>query len=68
VSGRLVDGYDLVVFDLDGVIYLIDKPIDGAAAAVERLRADGTTVAYATNNASRRCSPAWACPRPRMRC
>ena len=53
---RLVDGYDLVVFDLDGVIYLIDKPIPGAAAAVERLRSDGTTVAYATNNASRRAA------------
>jgi glycerol-1-phosphatase len=56
VSGRLVDGYDLVVFDLDGVIYLIDKPIDGAAEAVERLRADGTAVAFATNNASRRAA------------
>jgi glycerol 3-phosphatase-2 len=56
VTGRLVDSYDLVVFDLDGVIYLIDKPIDGAAEAVERLRADGTAVAYATNNASRRAA------------
>jgi HAD superfamily hydrolase (TIGR01450 family) len=53
---RLVDAYDLVVFDLDGVIYLIDKPIDGAAQAVERLRADGVAVAYATNNASRRAA------------
>lgn len=54
MSDALADGYDLVVFDLDGVIYLIDKPIDGAAEAVERLRAAGTAVAYATNNASRR--------------
>jgi HAD superfamily hydrolase (TIGR01450 family) len=53
---RLVDAYDLVIFDLDGVIYLIDKPIDGASEAVERLRADGVTVAYATNNASRRAA------------
>jgi len=56
VSGRLVDAYDLVIFDLDGVIYLIDKPIAGAAEAVARLRADGTAVAYATNNASRRAA------------
>jgi HAD superfamily hydrolase (TIGR01450 family) len=56
VSGRLVDAYDLVIFDLDGVVYLIDKPIAGAAEAVERLRADGTAVAYATNNASRRAA------------
>ena len=50
----LVGAYDLVIFDLDGVIYLIDKPIAGAAEAVERLRQEGTAIAYATNNASRR--------------
>jgi HAD superfamily hydrolase (TIGR01450 family) len=53
---RLVDAYDLVVFDLDGVIYLIDRPIAGASEAVERLRSEGTAVAYATNNASRRAA------------
>ncbi|WP_306215703.1 HAD-IIA family hydrolase [Actinoplanes sp. RD1] len=53
---RLVDGYDLVIFDLDGVVYLIDEPIAGAAEAVERLRAEGTAIAYATNNASRRAA------------
>jgi glycerol-1-phosphatase len=56
VSERLVDAYDLVIFDLDGVVYLIDKPIPGAAEAVEKLRADGTSVAFATNNASRRAA------------
>lgn len=55
-GGRLVDGYALVVFDLDGVIYLIDRPIPGAVEAVGRLRAEGRAVAYATNNASRRSS------------
>ncbi len=54
MSDELVGGYDLVIFDLDGVVYLIDKPIDGAAEAVARLRADGKALAYATNNASRR--------------
>lgn len=53
---RLVDGYRLVVFDLDGVIYLIDRPIPGAVEAVQRLHAGGHAVAYATNNASRRSS------------
>ncbi|MFG3701939.1 HAD-IIA family hydrolase [Micromonospora sp. NPDC047620] len=53
---RLVDGYALVVFDLDGVIYLIDRPIPGAVEAVGRLHAEGRGVAYATNNASRRSS------------
>ncbi|GAB3804249.1 HAD-IIA family hydrolase [Micromonospora zhanjiangensis] len=51
-----VDGYDLVIFDLDGVIYLIDRPIPGAVEAVGRLRAGGTSLAYATNNASRRAT------------
>ncbi|WP_433532693.1 HAD-IIA family hydrolase [Micromonospora sp. CA-263727] len=51
---RLVDGYALVVFDLDGVIYLIDRPIPGAVEAVARLHGEGRAVAYATNNASRR--------------
>ncbi|WP_127508099.1 HAD-IIA family hydrolase [Actinoplanes solisilvae] len=50
----LAGGYDLVIFDLDGVVYLIDKPIPGAVEAIERLRARDTPVAYATNNASRR--------------
>ena len=56
MSDRLADAYDLVIFDLDGVIYLIDKPIPGAAEAVEELRSAGTSVAYATNNASRRAA------------
>ncbi|GAA2915332.1 acid sugar phosphatase [Actinoplanes cyaneus] len=56
MSDHLAGGYDLAIFDLDGVVFLIDKPIPGAAEAVERLRADGTSIAYATNNASRRAA------------
>jgi glycerol-1-phosphatase len=56
VTERLVDRYDLIILDLDGVIYLIDKPIPGAVGAVERLHADGTPLAYVTNNASRRAT------------
>lgn len=55
-SDRLVDEYDLVIFDLDGVIYLVDRPIPSAVAAVGRLRAEGTPLVYATNNASRRAT------------
>ncbi|HEX5542106.1 MAG TPA: HAD-IIA family hydrolase [Micromonospora sp.] len=51
---RLIDAYDLVVFDLDGVVYLIDRPIVGAVPAINRLHAAGKRLAYATNNASRR--------------
>ncbi len=56
MTGRLVDAYDLVAFDLDGVVYLIDRPIPGAPEAIAALRAEGTPVAYATNNASRRAA------------
>ncbi len=40
------------VIDLDGVIWLGDKPIPGAADAVARLQASGLTVVFATNNSS----------------
>lgn len=56
MSDHLAAGYDLVIFDLDGVVFLIDKPIPGAAEAVDRLRSGGTPIAYATNNASRRAA------------
>jgi 4-nitrophenyl phosphatase len=38
------------VLDLDGVVWLADAPIAGAAAAVERLRAADRQVLFATNN------------------
>ncbi|GHJ48484.1 acid sugar phosphatase [Catellatospora sp. TT07R-123] len=50
----LVEAYDLVIFDLDGVLYLIDRPISGAVDALAKLRAQGMPVRFATNNASRR--------------
>ncbi|MEV7231638.1 HAD-IIA family hydrolase [Polymorphospora sp. NPDC051019] len=55
-AGRLVDAYDLVIFDLDGVVYLIDEPIPGAVEAIGRLHDEGRSVSYATNNASRRAA------------
>ncbi|SDT79901.1 HAD-IIA family hydrolase [Actinoplanes derwentensis] len=56
MSDHLAGSHDLVIFDLDGVVFLIDEPIPGAVEAVERLRADGTAIVYATNNASRRAA------------
>lgn len=53
VSARLVDDYDLVILDLDGVVYLDDQPLAGAVEALDRLRSSGPPVVYATNNASR---------------
>ena len=40
------------VLDLDGVVWLGDEPIPGAADAVARLRARGERVLFATNNSS----------------
>jgi 4-nitrophenyl phosphatase len=38
--------------DLDGVVWLGDEPIPGAADAVARLRAAGEAVVFCTNNSS----------------
>ena len=38
--------------DLDGVIWLGDQPIPGAAEAVGRLQAAGESVVFVTNNSS----------------
>jgi HAD superfamily hydrolase (TIGR01450 family) len=40
------------VLDLDGVVWLADKVIDGATAAVARLRSRGERVLFATNNSA----------------
>jgi 4-nitrophenyl phosphatase len=40
------------VLDLDGVVWLSDEPIAGAADAVARLRARGERVLFATNNSA----------------
>ena len=53
-SSALVDGYDLVIFDLDGVVYLGTEPVPGAVDAINRLRTGPHAVVYATNNAARR--------------
>src|SRR3954449_6961057 len=39
-----------VVLDLDGVVWLADRPIAGAADAVGRLRAGGHRVVFVSNN------------------
>jgi HAD superfamily hydrolase (TIGR01450 family) len=46
--------YDLVIFDLDGVVYLGGEAVPGAADAIASLVDTGIAVAYVTNNASRR--------------
>ncbi len=52
-EGPVLDGYDLVLVDLDGVVYLGDQVIPGAAEALTAVRRGGVNVEFVTNNASR---------------
>ena len=49
----LVEVYDLVLLDLDGVVYIGPAAVPGAAEALDRVRAAGVRTAFVTNNASR---------------
>ena len=40
------------ILDLDGVVWLAEEPIAGAAESVARLRASGERVVFVTNNSS----------------
>lgn len=46
-------GHDLVMFDLDGVVYVGNDAIDGVADRIDAVRAADVHVAFVTNNASR---------------
>jgi len=50
---RLIDSYDALLVDLDGVVYLGDEPIAGAAQALDEARAGDVRVVFVTNNAAR---------------
>ncbi|MGH3737500.1 MAG: HAD-IIA family hydrolase [Micromonosporaceae bacterium] len=49
----LLDRYDLLLFDLDGVLYVGDRAVPGAPEVLPDLRQRGVPVRYVTNNASR---------------
>jgi glycerol-1-phosphatase len=46
----LLDGYDQVVLDLDGCVWVGDEAVPGSPEAVAALRRAGKQVAFATNN------------------
>lgn len=52
-SSRLVDAYDAVLLDLDGVVYVGADAVPGAVETIATVRADGHAVRFLTNNASR---------------
>ncbi|NUP02005.1 MAG: HAD-IIA family hydrolase [Nonomuraea sp.] len=49
----LIDGYDTLLLDLDGVVYLGSHAVPGARRALEEAQGKGVRLAYVTNNASR---------------
>jgi HAD superfamily hydrolase (TIGR01450 family) len=49
----LIDRYDLLLLDLDGVVYVGERAVQGAVAALGEVRRRGVPVCYVTNNASR---------------
>jgi glycerol-1-phosphatase len=53
IERPLAEVYDVGVLDLDGVIYIGHDPVPGAADALDKSRAAGMRLAFATNNASR---------------
>lgn len=52
-DGLLRERHDLLLVDLDGVAYLGEQPIDGAAEALTAARAAGARLVFVTNNAAR---------------
>jgi ribonucleotide monophosphatase NagD (HAD superfamily) len=51
---RLVDGYDSLLLDLDGVVYVGEKAIDHAVESINSAQSQGFKIGYVTNNASRK--------------
>src|SRR3954468_17804296 len=49
----VLQGYDAVLLDLDGVVYVGEHAVDGATEVMAELRDRGTGIAFVTNNAAR---------------
>jgi len=49
----LAERYDCLLFDLDGVLYRGDRPIEAAPPTMAELRRRGVRVVFLTNNSSR---------------
>jgi HAD superfamily hydrolase (TIGR01457 family) len=49
----LADGYDTLLFDLDGVLFRGDETIPGGPQSLAELRSRGHALAFVTNNSAR---------------
>jgi HAD superfamily hydrolase (TIGR01457 family) len=47
---RIIDAFDAFIFDMDGVLYLADQPIETAAEFIGLLSEEGRQVLFLTNN------------------
>ena len=52
-AASLATTYDLLMFDLDGVVYVDGHAVDHAAEGIAAARDAGAHIAFITNNASR---------------
>ena len=48
----IIDSYDAILLDLDGVVYLGSTPIESAVKAIKQLQQRKTNIAVITNNGS----------------
>lgn len=48
----LIDRYNGFIIDLDGVLYLINEPIDGSVEAIREIQSMGKQFVFLTNNSS----------------
>ena len=53
MPATLAQAYDVLLLDLDGVVYIGGSPISGAPEALQQAKRAGAHLAYVTNNASR---------------
>jgi glycerol 3-phosphatase-2 len=53
VTARLLERFDALLFDLDGVVYVGPAPVPHAADSIAAARDAGLACGYVTNNASR---------------
>lgn len=52
MTGALIDSYEAFIIDLDGVIYLLEDPIDGAARTIAVLQEKKSPFVFLTNNSA----------------
>lgn len=53
MNGSLLSRFDVLLFDLDGVVYLGPEPVPHAAETIAAARAAGVLPCFVTNNAAR---------------